>query len=214
MAITTEAKLAVYNGALRRLGSRQIASLTEAREPRRVLDSAWGADNDAVLTALERADWNFATRASQLTYETSITPGFGWTRAFAKPADLVRLTSLSDDAFFQRPLTDREYVEEANYWYCGYDTVYVRYVSSNTNYGLDSGKWPSSFKDYLECWLAWTCCERITNSTTKKVDLARDMRDSLKAAKSIDAMAEGVKFPPRGSWAAAKVGRTRTREQP
>ena len=38
MAITNSDRLDVYNGALRRLGSRRLASLTENREPRRVLD--------------------------------------------------------------------------------------------------------------------------------------------------------------------------------
>ena len=41
MAITNSDRLDVYNGALRRLGSRRLASLTENREPRRVLDDIW-----------------------------------------------------------------------------------------------------------------------------------------------------------------------------
>lgn len=211
MSITSADKLAIYNGALRRLGSRELSSLAEAREPRRVLDGIWGTDNNVVRYGLERGEWNFAIRTAEAIYSPSIEPDFGFIRAYDKPTDFVRLASLSADPYFRIPLTNEHYVDEATYWFTDQDVIYVRYVSDDTDYGFNSAAWSEGFRKYLEAYLAWEGCERITNSTTKRDRLELDWTLALKNAKSVDAMNEGVKFPPRGSWSSAKAGRSRER---
>lgn len=206
MAILDADKLEIYNGALRRLGSREIASLAENRKPRRVLDGVWGASSDIVLRALERGEWNFAIRTVQGTYSTSVEPPFGFKRAYDKPDDFRRLASLCADARLSRPLTDDEYVDEAGYWFTDHDVIYVRYVSSRSDYGFNSSAWTETFRDYLKAWMAWEACEPITNSTSKRDRAQRDMDIALATAKSHDAMQEGVKFPPSGSWVTTKRG--------
>lgn len=200
MAIADDVKLAIYNGALRRLGSRKLASLSENREPRRVLDDIWGSASEVVGYALERGEWNFAIRTVQGNYSSAIEPDFGYRRAFEKPSDMRRLASLSYDPYFNIPLSHDEYVDEAGYWFMDYDEIYVRYVSDDGSYGFDSGLWTEGFKKWLECYMAWEGCERITNSTTKRVGLEKDMNKFLRDAKSLDAMNEGTKFRPPGDW--------------
>lgn len=209
MAITDATKLAVYNGALLRLGSRKLASLAENREPRRVMDDIWGPSSNIVLSALERGEWNFAIRTVEGVYSTSVEPPFGFSRAFDKPDDFRRLAALSADPYFRAPLTNGQYIDEAGYWFSDFDVIYVRYVSDHSDYGFNGSLWTESFKEYLECKMAWEACERITNATSKRDRIERDMMNALKAAKSNDAMAEGVKFPPRGSWLRARGGRGR-----
>lgn len=210
MAITDATKLAIYNGALRRLGSRALASLAENREPRRVMDGIWGASSEVVAGALERGEWNFAIRTVEGVYSSSVEPGFGFRRAFNKPDDFRRLASLSADPYFRHPLTNDSYIDEATYWFTDYDVIYIRYVSDDGDYGFNGAGWTEAFKDYLECKMAWEACERITNSTSKKDRLDRDMGIALKTAKSHDAMGEGVKFAPSGSWSRARgEGRSR-----
>lgn len=205
MPITNTDRLDVYNGALRRLGSRRLASLTENREPRRVLDGIW--NNGALVNyALERGEWNFALRSVQGAYNASITPGFGFRRAFDKPDDFRRLAGLSADEYFRRPLTAEEYTDEGGYWLSDNDTLYIRYVSSHDNYGYDSSRWTESFRYYLETCMALEACERITNSDTKMQLIERDQRKYLTQAKSTDAMQEGVKFRPAGAWASSRGG--------
>ena len=139
MAISNTDRLDVYNGALRRLGSRRLASLTENREPRRVLDDIW--NNGALVNyALERGEWNFALRSVQGAYNAGITPGFGFRCAFDKPDDFRRLAGLSADEYFRRPLTAEEYTDEGGYWLSDNDTIFIRYVSSHDNYGYDSSR--------------------------------------------------------------------------
>ena len=204
MAITSETKLAIYNGALRRLGSRPLASLAENRGPRRVLDGIWGAADNVVKLALEKGEWNFAIKTVQGVYSESVEPPFGLSRAYDKPDDLRRLVTLCPDEYMRNPLIDGQYSDEAGYWFTDSQELFIRYVSDATDYGLNSGAWTESFKDYLECDLAWKACETLTNSTGKRDRIERDRMNALKGAKSLDAMGEGVKFPPRGSWASSR----------
>lgn len=208
MAVSSDVKLAIYNGALQRLGSRELASPTEAREPRRVLDGHWGADNAVVKIALEKGEWNFAIRTVEGIYSSTVEPEFGFRRAYNKPDDMRRLACLSGDEFFRTSLVATEYVDEAGFWFTDYDQIYIRYVSDHTAYGTDSSKWTEVFKEYLECDLAFKACERITNSTAKRDRIERDRLNALKSAKSLDGIAEGVKFLPHGSWSRSRSGRS------
>ena len=76
-------QLDLYNGALLQVGERFLASLTEQREPRRLLDQVWAANG--VKTCLEEGQWPFAMRTVQVDYDPSITPTFGYARVFQKP---------------------------------------------------------------------------------------------------------------------------------
>lgn len=203
MSVLAEDKLAIYNGSLRRLGSRALASLTENREPRRVLDGIWGL-NAAPVKVLEGSEWNFATRTVEGVYAPEIEPSFGFRRAFNKPDDFARLSALSGDDRFSRPLVHTEYVDEAGYWFSDRDVLYIKYNSKSESYGLKSSAWTETFKDLLELMLAYEACERLTNSRTKKADLWGEYKDMLKTARSQDSMNDGVKFPPRGSWVSAR----------
>src|SRR5690606_11431283 len=199
MAISNTDKLDEYNGALRRLGSRRLVSLSESRELRRVLDDIWNC-GALVDFALGRGGWNFALPSVQCAYNASITPEFGVRTAFVKPHDFRRLASLSADEYFRIPLTAEGYSDEGGYWLSDHDTLYIRYVSSHDNYGYDSSRWTESFRYYLETCMAFEACERLTNSRSKLADIAADMRRYLSEAKSTDAMQEGVKFRPAGAW--------------
>lgn len=196
-------KLSLYNGALREVGERKLSSLSENREPRRVLDSAW--DDDAVKTCLAAGLWNFATNSIQIDYSPSVEPSFGYSRAFDKPAHWVRTAAVCEDEYFNVPLI--QYKDEGAYWYSDLDTLYVQYIDSSTSFGLDYAKWPANFTRYVEFFLAARICMSLTQSQTKKDTLERDAEIWLTKAKSSDAMDEPTKFLPEGSWARARRGR-------
>ena len=80
-------KLLIYNDALMICGERKLASLTEDREPRHLLDHVW--DNNGVDACLEQAQWHFAMKTVRLDYDPSVTPEFGYNRAFEKPSDWI-----------------------------------------------------------------------------------------------------------------------------
>ena len=72
-------QLFIYNEALGHLGERQLASLSEPREPRRVLDSYW---SDVVGYCLSQGLWKFARRTIQVDNSSSLTPQFGFNYFF------------------------------------------------------------------------------------------------------------------------------------
>lgn len=191
-----------YNKTLLELGERKLASLTENRAPRRILDEAW--DDDFVNYCLESGLWNFAIRTAELTYEPSIEPDFGYQRAFARPDDFVRLAGIASDEYFSNPLT--QYSDEAGYWFSDLDTIYVRYVSNDSQYGNDLSLWPSSFSRWFSIELAARTCEAITGSASKVDVLEKKSKKFLMEARSKDAMNEGASFPPAGRWVRSRRG--------
>lgn len=203
MAVPAEVRLSLYNEALRHLGERRLVALSENVEKRRVLDDIWSAD--VVRYCLEQGEWTFATRTALATATPSIEPDFGFRFAFIKPDDFVRTMSIASDDRFGHVLTAREYADEAGLWFSDRDTLYVKFVSDAPDYGLDAARWPMTFRRYLSAQLAWDACERITGKDALMQKIDRVLQRNRTDARSKDAMAEGVKKAPTGSWVRARL---------
>lgn len=202
-------KLSIYNGALRFLGERKLSSLTENREPRRVLDDVW--DDDGVKSCLQQGQWNFAIRSAQMDYDSGIDPPFGYRRVFAKPTDFVRTAGVCEDEFFRCPLI--RYQDNSGYWLADLDTIWVRYVSDDTDYGLDFSKWPPNFTRFVEGWFALQIAPTIKNSETAKAFTQKIVDDLLRNAKATDSQEEPPGIQPMGSWTSARRGNWTTRDR-
>lgn len=201
-------KLSIYQGACQVVGARKIVSLTEDRLTRRELDGVFS--RGGIRTCLKAGQWNFAMRTVMLDYSPSVEPpdDLGFRRAFDKPTDWVRTCGVASDGYFQSPLT--AYVDEADYWYADLDTIYARFVSDDTDYGLDYSKWPDDFTRYVEAWFGLQIHDRVVNNAEKKELLKKDAKKLLLEAKARDAMDEAPAFLPEGSWASARRGRSRS----
>lgn len=211
MPIPTAVQLSLYNKALRIIGERSLASLTENREPRRVLDDVWDSGN-AVNKVLEEGMWKFALRSSKMTADPAINPTFGYKFGFAQPTDMVRIAQLCSDEFFNIPLTG--YTYEAGVFYSIVQNgVYLQYVSNDPAYGLNVSLWPETFKAYFGAWLATQIVNRLTESDKRR----NDAKDALKAAKddalSKNALAGPTQFTPQGSWVSARYGSSTRRDR-
>ena len=195
-------QLGLYNAALIEIGDKPLASLTEAGEPRRILDQVY---SDVVADCLEEASWNFAIKTIQSVSDTGIEPSFGLTEVFAKPSDWVRTHAVSADDRFSAPLLD--YVDDVNYWSSDTSPIYVRYVSNDASFGLDLTKWPRTFTRYVELALAHRILPRLSQSRSDKERIDRDMRRAKRNAMNKDVMNEAQpKFAPSGSWTTARGG--------
>lgn len=195
-------KLSIYNAALGHLGERKLASLTEAREPRRVLDDFYP---DVQAYCLEKSTWEFACRLVQIDASTSVTPPFGFTNAFVKPTDWVRTVLISGSETFDPPLA--AYQEERGYWYADCDPLYVRYVSNHASLGGgDLSRWTQAFEDYVAYELAYRACLRISGAETRRGELRKEARKALSAARGIDTTSEAPQFSPAGSWVTSRGG--------
>lgn len=199
-------KLRIFNQSLRLLKERKLASLSENREPRRLLDEAWGdgSTNGSVRRCLELGQWTFATRAVQIDYSPSIDPSFGYRYAFDRPSDMVKVAAVCSDEYFNNPLL--QYVDEGDYWYADLQTIYVRYVSNGSTYGTDLSRWPVSFEDLVAADLAFEIVGNLTQgeSDISRVDKIRTR--ALTRARSNDAMNKPTAFTPTGRWIGARRG--------
>ncbi len=202
-------KLLAYNGALLLVGERKLASLTENREPRRLLDDAF--DGGAVKTCLEAAYWNFATRSLRIEFDPSVAPDFGFSRAFVKPPDWCRTAVVSASEYFRPPLKDDQFADEAGYWFADFDTLYVKMVSDGADYGGDLGNWTESFARYFEALLASRVAWKITRDKATVAAIGDELKRLLKGASAKDAMDSGTSTSPEGSWNRARRGRGRGR---
>lgn len=197
-------KLGLYNGALRLCKERKLSSLSENREPRRLLDDAYGdiTTIGVVRQCLQMGQWTFATRAQMLDYTPSVEPEFGYRRAFDQPDDWVRTTAVCSDEYFKCPLL--EYASERGYWYADLDTIYIRYVSDHANYGGDLSQWHEAFVNLVEASLAMDICGSLTGANGEFVE---KMYKKAKAdAMSSDAMEKPTVMLPSGSWSSARRG--------
>lgn len=192
-------KLTIYNGALRILGERKLSSLSEGREPRRLLDDVW--DNEGISTCLELGQWNFAIRSAQFDYDPSYSSPFGYQRQFAKPDDFVRTAGVCSDEYFRSPVV--HYRDEAGFWFADHDTLFIRYVSDDEDYGLNYELWPHNFTRMVEAWFAVQIKQIASDSVQEAAE--RAFSDWQRKAKMTDALESPAQFKPYGSWVRARM---------
>lgn len=199
-------QLSLYNGALRLLKERKLASLTEGRESRRLLDDAWGDGRTygSVAYCLQDGQWAHARRTVQIDYSPSISPSFGYSYAFDHPTDMVKPVAICSDERMQQPLL--QYQDEGSYWYCDLQTIYVTYISNGATFGGDMSRWSEKFVKLVEAHLATEIAPNLTNSdgAIKLADIAYSR--AVRAARSDDAMRQPTRFMPPGSWSTARRG--------
>ncbi len=194
-------QLFIYNEALGHLGERGLASLSEPREPRRVLDSYWA---DVVAYTLAQAYWRFATRTVSIDASTTIVPAFGWNFAFNYPTDWIRTRLVSTSPQMDPPLLQMK--DENNFIYANATPIYMSYVSADPQYGMNIGAWPEFFVDYVGLRLARYACLRITNDKELKADLVKQEDKARRTAKAETAMDDPPGLPPVPFWARARRG--------
>ncbi len=199
-------RLKLYNSALTICGERHIASLTEDREPRRLLDHIW--DNDGVNACLEMAQWKFAMRSVRIDYDADVTPDYGFRRAFTKPSDWIITSAFCYDEYFTNPVT--RYVDETGYWYSDVEEIFIKYVSDDITYGGDLSLWPATFEDYVAANFATKIIMKLTSDEKKRDSVIKWEERQLKTAKNKDAMAGPQQFPAPGNFVNSRY-RLRTR---
>lgn len=200
MSVSTALQLEIYNDALtEHLGERQLANLTENVEARRVLDQFWRGGR-FIDECLEEGSWTFATRTQQIYYDPSIEPDYGFPYAYPKPDDFKRLVAISNDGNFYTRLDEAGYADENGYWFTWGQEIYVKFVSNDESYGLDTSKWPESFLDFVKVRLANKACARITQSESKKEMLDKKERKLMLNARGKDGMNKPSVQMGRGNW--------------
>lgn len=202
----TVSKLTLFNGALLECGERALASLSENIEARRLLDRAWEASGGAIDFCLGQGQWTFATRSVEIASSVSVTPGFGYSKAFAIPPDHIRTVKLCSDEYMNTPLL--QYQTEQAYFFADVDPIYLSYISNDASYGGDYSLWSDEFARYVELYLATKIAKKLIQSDEERKTLFALAKKALLDAKSSSAMEGPTAFPPTGAWVSARRGRS------
>ena len=193
-------RLALYNEALRHLGERKLASLTEDQESRFLLDTEY---DSALKLCLRRGYWNFAMRAVKLDFD--ITPVFGYQFGFTKPNDWLKTDVISASETFNPPEID--FQDQYGFWLANTKTMYFRFVSTTT--GMVEANFPPDYAEYVSGFLALTIMPRITQASEDSIiKFERRVERMLKVAQANDAMDQGPRRLPLGSWVTSRFPRT------
>ena len=201
-------KLRLYNRALRNLGESRLAAVDDEVEARYLLDTAY--DDGAIDFALAQGYWNFAIRSQHISYDSGISPDFGFQRAIDKPSDWISTVMISGNEYYDPPLL--AFHDEGAYWYCDLDSIYVRFVSNDASYGGDLTLWTESFANFFSWYLAKQIYKQLTGAKVDTEEVKKGYKEARTLARANDAMQEGVKFPPRGSWPASRGNRQSHRD--
>ncbi len=204
-------RLKLYNGALRLVGHRSIASLSDNAEGRKLLDDVW--NDTGVDYCLSQGQWRFAMRAQRLDYSASIEPEYGLRRAFQKTDDWLLTSSVCQDEYYRVPLL--QYTDEAGMLYADLDQIYVKFVSTDAGYGGNLTLWPPAFTEYVKAYLAGQICFKISADESRREYLLGPpgrpdkgfVHGTLINARNRDAISEPTKFAAPGTWTQSRRSR-------
>ena len=174
-------QLKLYNNALLIIGQRELASLTEDREPRYLLDASWNLD--AVEYCLEIIKPVFASKDVALS-SPATSSVHGLDSVHTLPTDYITVIEVYSDNKLDQPIT--RYLIEGNTLVCEYDTVYLRYVSND--HVTSFTNWSASFTRVVSSYLAREICLKLT---PKRYDEINDLFiDRIEAVKGLEAEKE------------------------
>ncbi len=201
-------KLQVYNMALLNIKESKLASLTENREARRVLDEFYDQDLQFMM---EAGFWKFALRSVKITKDPSTVPDFGPGYVFNKPSDWVRTYAISASERLEPPLED--WLEESNGIIADVDPIYMRYVSnSDSGYGYDLDRWTARFVRAFSWRLSSSIAPKVTGASGEAMErIEGQAAKTLSEALSFEALREPMKRPPTGRWNTGRFGGRRGR---
>lgn len=194
---------ALANRALQKLGATRIALISEDTRNARAMNTAFASVRQAEL---RKHVWRFATTRSQLTKDVT-APTFGYSNRFALPAGFLRLVQVGDyDGALQagnyRDAPTPLYQVEGTWLLTSLSSpLNVRWVQDVT----DTTKFDPLFDDVMAVRLAFECCEEIAQSDTKKQALAREYRDIVDLAMSIDAVEKASEAIVDDSWVLGRL---------
>ncbi len=160
------------NSALQKLGAASILNLSDNSLEARQCTIAFDSNR---RSELRKHKWNFAVKRKVLAPDTT-APEFDYLYAFTLPSDCLRVL-LPQDAYCDWVLEGRKILTNDS------DTLNLRYISDVT----DITQWDSAFYDLAAISLAIDVCEKVTNSTQKKMTLDQEYKEAVAQARKANA---------------------------
>lgn len=194
----------IANSALTKLGEVRIMALTDNVKAAREINAVFELRRNAMLRAY---NWNFAMTRTQLS-ALSDSPSWGYTYQYQLPSDCLRVVQVGE--YYNIPGlsdyiggTDNEpFKIEGSTIVTDFGApLKIRYVRRVTN----SGEFDALFCEALASDLAYTCCEAITQSNTKKESAKAERKEAIMTAIRTNA----IELPPQAiqddSWIMSRL---------
>ena len=190
----TVTEIDVINKALLLLGDRQITDRTENSERAKIMDAIYDNVRDKLL---RECQWNFATTQKSIAQDASYTVVFSeeFDAAHHLPADFLYMVRVEGDVQYKM-LDNRILVNEVS----DGAALKIEYVKRVTDMSVAD----PFFVDALAYRLAYEACERITQSNTKKSDLAAEYELSITRAKRHNGQEDFPQDTVEDEWLTAR----------
>lgn len=181
------------NSALAKVGAARITALDEGSKNANLCAELYERCRDDLLRA---HSWNFATARAKLA-KLSETPVFGFSAAFALPADWIRSVAAYGHEDGIGPL---EFKIEGDALLSDADEVFLRYIRRVEDVNL----MPADFREALSSLLARELAVPIAQSNTLEEKLEGRYRTRLRRARTTDGLEDRADPLPLGAWAAVR----------
>lgn len=171
-----------------KLGANRITSLVDDSKEARECSLAYPNTRDLILNM---HPWNFTLRRATLSPTVS-TPDHGYDYSYQIPADCHRVLEVD---------TDYDWVSENTLILTDEGTALkIRYQAQET----DPEKFPPLVVELIATRLAYTICEAITQSPSKKAEIKNDLKELWPEARKLDAQEGSVSQFKEDSWVEAR----------
>lgn len=184
----------IANRALQKVGAATITSFDEGS---READQVKLMYEPVRKAELQDNLWTFSIKRKQLSAETA-TPAFGRSYQYQLPADYIRkapldpsIAPLPDDILFEGRLLLTDDNGPMN----------IRYVSSDT----EEETYDPMFVEAFAARLAMELAEPLTQSATKRKELADDYIYWITRAKSANSIQSGPREPEIDEWVSVRA---------
>jgi hypothetical protein len=190
-------KTAIFNAALAKVGGYRISDPDEASQGAIVLRDAWERSLKFTLSA---HSWDFATKQERLA-RLDETPAARFRYAYQKPEGWLRSIVLSEYDDMRYPLL--QFADQSGRILADAQNVYMEFVQ----FTEDTHTFSAPFVECLATRLAFEASKAVTTSENLREQLWKFYEESLRAARTHDAIQGPPKPLPLGSWVGAKYGR-------
>lgn len=194
----------IANRALGKLGAATIIDLNEDDPKAVAINVAFATVRQAEL---RRRRWRFSLERHSLP-ALADAPAFGFARQFQLPAGCLRVIQIGE--FDLGPNLSDYRAAPTELW-----SIEGRKILTNLGAPLkvrtiqdvpDTTQWDAAFVEAFAARLAYECCERITQSDSKKQLAWSDYREAIREAVRANALEVATSEATDDTWVMARLG--------
>ena len=182
----------ICNRALQAIGHKAITALDEGTERADLCNRLYFDLRDELI---QDHPWNFATRRASLA-ALSTAPAFGWDLQYQLPTDCVRVLGIDTPQWpIGTPITSNSFEQPAGQWEVEGRRILTNEIAPLRVVYMSNAptedEFPPKFTSALVLRIAMDLAMPITESMTKRAELAKEYMSAIRSARGADAREHG-----------------------